>query len=42
MVLVLIDTLTGQRRTILVPIRMDAEPGTSATILTHPLFARRG
>ena len=41
MVLVLIDTVTGTRRTILVPVKMSPQRGAPATILTHAHFAAR-
>ena len=41
MVLVLIDTVTGTRRTILVPVKMGPQRSAAATILTHAHFAAR-
>jgi hypothetical protein len=41
MVLILIDTETGTRRTILVPIKECPQPGAPAAILTDPRFAAR-
>ena len=38
MVLVLIDTVTGTRRTILVPVKACPQPSAPAPILTHPHF----
>ena len=42
MVLVLIDTETGTRRTIDVPLKDPPQPGAPAVVLTHPHFAVRG
>jgi hypothetical protein len=41
MVLILIDTETGTRRTILVPVKNLPEPGAPAAVLSHPRFAVR-
>ena len=41
MVLILIDTNTGERRTIMVPVRKGPEPASTAAVLTHPRFAER-
>jgi hypothetical protein len=41
MVLVLIDTVTGTRRTILVPVKARPQPSAPAAILTHSHFAVR-
>ena len=37
----LIDTVTGTRRIILVPVKARPQPGAPAAILTHPRFADR-
>ncbi len=41
MVLILIDTNTGDRRKIMVPVRKGPEPTSTAAVLTHPRFAAR-
>ena len=41
MVLILIDTNTGERRMIMVPVRKGSEPTSTAAVLTHPRFAER-
>ena len=41
MVLILIDTNTGERRMIMVPVRKGPEPTFTAAVLTHTRFAAR-
>jgi hypothetical protein len=41
MVFVLIDTVTGTRRTFLVPVKACPQSSAPAAILTHPHFAIR-
>jgi hypothetical protein len=41
MAFVLIDTVTGTRRIVVVPAKACPEPGAPAAILTHPRFAVR-
>ena len=41
MVLILIDTNTGNRRMIMVPVRKGPEPTSTAAVLTYPRFAAR-
>jgi len=41
MVLVLIDTGTGNRHMIFVPVKGGSQPGAPGAVLTHPRFAVR-